>query len=85
MTLSTESATLEETDAPARPSGSLRALLAALFEDRLAVFGFALVLLTAFAALAAPWIAPQNPYDLASLDVLDGGLAPGAESLSGKT
>ena len=38
----------------------------ALFENRLAVVGFVLVILTAFAALAAPWIAPQNPYDLAS-------------------
>jgi peptide/nickel transport system permease protein len=68
-----------------RPTGSLRAVFFALIEDRLALFGLVLVLLTAIAALAAPWIAPQNPYDLARLDILDGGLAPGAQSLSGKT
>lgn len=30
------------------------------------------------AALLAPWIAPQNPYDLLQLDVLDARLAPGS-------
>ena len=80
-----ETVTLEEPALAAKPAGSLRAVLAALFEDRLAVAGFVLVVLTAIAALGAPWIAPQNPYDLAGLDILDGGLAPGTESLSGKT
>jgi peptide/nickel transport system permease protein len=28
-------------------------------------------------AVCAPWIAPQNPYDLAHLDILDSQLAPG--------
>ena len=80
-----DSVTLEEPAIAARPRGSLKAVLAALLEDRLAVVGCALVILTAFAALAAPWIAPQNPYDLATLDILDGGLAPGSQSLAGKT
>ena len=31
-------------------------------------------------ALAAPWIAPQNPYDLAQLSILDNMLPPGAQS-----
>nr|WP_251863301.1 ABC transporter permease [Achromobacter sp. Marseille-Q4962] len=35
------------------------------------------------AALLAPWIAPQNPYDLASLDILDSKLPPGSESGDG--
>jgi peptide/nickel transport system permease protein len=80
-----ESISLEEPAAGATPRGSLRATFARLFEDRLAVVGFGLVLLTAVAAIAAPWIAPQNPYDLASLDILDGGLAPLSQSMSGKT
>jgi peptide/nickel transport system permease protein len=76
---------LGEPAASAQPSSSPRRTLARLFEDRLALFGFVLVALTAFAALAAPLIAPQNPYDLATLDIMDGGLAPGAQALSGKT
>jgi len=34
-------------------------------------------------ALLAPWIAPQNPYDLASLTIVDGRLPPGAHGLGG--
>lgn len=37
------------------------------------------------AALLAPWISPQNPYDLAQLDITDGRMAPGTVSLSGMT
>jgi peptide/nickel transport system permease protein len=76
---------LDETGLATKPGASLRAVVAALVEDRLAVLGVALVLLTVVAALIAPWIAPQNPYDLATLDLMDGGLAPGSESLSGKS
>jgi peptide/nickel transport system permease protein len=38
-----------------------------------------------FSALFAPWIAPQDPYDLAQLDLLDSRLPPGARSVSGMT
>ncbi|CAN7800462.1 ABC transporter permease [Paraburkholderia hospita] len=34
-------------------------------------------------ALLAPWIAPQNPYDLASLNIVDGRLPPGARGVGG--
>jgi peptide/nickel transport system permease protein len=76
---------LDETGLAPKPGAPLRAVFAALVEDRLAVLGVALVLLTVVAALIAPWISPQNPYDLATLDLLDGGLAPGSASLSGKS
>ena len=33
----------------------------------------------------APWIAPQNPYDLRQVDILDSLLPPGSESFSGMT
>ncbi|MDR6294405.1 MULTISPECIES: ABC transporter permease [Inquilinus] len=36
-------------------------------------------------ALFAPWIAPQDPYDLASLSIMDGRLPPGSESMDGWT
>jgi len=39
-----------------------------------AAAGLALIVLL---ALFAPWIAPQNPYDLASLNLLDARLPPG--------
>jgi peptide/nickel transport system permease protein len=34
-------------------------------------------------AVLAPWIAPQNPYDLAQLDIMDGRLEPGSVGGSG--
>ncbi|MGP1395003.1 MAG: ABC transporter permease [Inquilinaceae bacterium] len=37
------------------------------------------------AALLAPWIAPQNPYDLTSVDIMDNLLPPGAQAFSGMT
>ena len=37
------------------------------------------------AAVFAPLISPQNPYDLAQLDVLDSRLPPGARSGNGLT
>ena len=43
-----------------------------------AVLGLVLLLLVVVLALLAPWITPQNPYDLMQLDVLDARLAPGA-------
>lgn len=44
-----------------------------------------LVLLTVIiaAALAAPWISPQNPYDLMQLDIMEGLLPPGTQSTMG--
>lgn len=45
--------------------------------DRLALAGAAVLALLVLAALAAPWIAPQNPYDLAQLDLANSRLPPG--------
>ena len=52
-------------------------------EGRIALSGFVLLALLLLAALLAPWISPQNPYDLAQLDLLDSRLAPGARSAAG--
>jgi len=52
--------------------------------SRIAVTGLALLALIVFAALLAPWISPQNPYDLARLELLDSRLPPLARSAAGK-
>lgn len=54
-------------------------------EDRLALVGLLLFATIVLLAIAAPFIAPQNPYDLTQLDIMDGGLAPGEASFSGMT
>ena len=47
------------------------------FRSRTAAGALAMLALIMLAALFAPWIAPQNPYDLAQLYLLDARLAPG--------
>ena len=54
-------------------------------ENRLAVAGAFVLLAVLVIALTAPWISPQNPYDLAQLDVMDAKLEPGAKLGNGKT
>ena len=54
-------------------------------QSRLALAGLALFAALALVAIAAPAISPQNPYDLAQLDVLDSKLEPGEHSSAGKT
>lgn len=53
--------------------------------SKLALVGFAALVIIVLMAVFAPLIAPQNPYDLAQLDVMDGKLAPGEQSQAGKT
>ena len=52
--------------------------------SRLALAGLALLVLILLVAVLAPLVSPQNPYDLAQLDVLDSRLPPGAHSGDGK-
>jgi peptide/nickel transport system permease protein len=61
-----------------------RRLVSDFFENRLAVFGLVLVVLSAFVALFAPWISPQNPFDIGGLDLLDAKSPPGTVSGDGK-
>lgn len=51
--------------------------------SRVALAALAVVVAVALLALAAPWITPQDPYDLMQLDVLDARLHPGTPSSAG--
>jgi peptide/nickel transport system permease protein len=55
------------------------------FESRLAVLGLAVFTSIVLIAIFAPWIAPQNPYDLAQLDIMDGRMEPGTVGGAGFT
>ncbi len=71
--------------APQKRDTPFRRLVRGFFADRLAVLGLIVFVAIAVLAFASPWIMPQNPYDLRSLDILDGGLPPGETSFSGMT
>jgi peptide/nickel transport system permease protein len=53
--------------------------------DPIAVFGLMLLTTIMLIAIFAPLISPQNPYDLAQLDVMDSRLPPGSPSPTGGT
>jgi peptide/nickel transport system permease protein len=53
--------------------------------SRIALGALCVLALILAAAILAPLISPQNPYNLAELDILDSKLEPGAKSISGTT
>lgn len=53
--------------------------------SRVALFGLALFVLILLAAVGAPWLSMQNPYDLSQLDIMDARLPPGSQSGDGRT
>ena len=58
---------------------------AEFFESKIATAALAVFLMIVLLAILASWITPQNPYDLAQVDVLDGRLPPGSEAFAGYT
>ncbi|MBK1780005.1 ABC transporter permease [Advenella sp. WQ 585] len=70
---------LEKT--PTAPGESLlREWVSAFFASKLATIGLVVAVILALAAIFAPWITPQDPYDLLQLDILDSRLPPGSEN-----
>lgn len=53
--------------------------------DRMAVVALFVLILILSAAVFAPLITPQNPYNLAQLDIMDSKLAPGVKATAGFT
>jgi peptide/nickel transport system permease protein len=74
-----------ETAAVPRPQGEFSRFLARYAEDRVALAGFILLVIVVTLALLAPVIAPQNPYDLASVDIMDSRQPPGGKAGDGFT
>ncbi len=69
----------------AREESPARRLVLDFAQSKLASIGFVAVCLILLAAISAPWISPQNPYDLAQLDIMDATLPPGSVSGGGLT
>jgi len=62
-----------------------RRVAADFAESRLALVGLATLILILVVAIGAPLVSPQNPYNLATLDIMDSKLPPGGQSLNGMT
>jgi peptide/nickel transport system permease protein len=68
-----------------RDETPFRRIRASFFANPTAVAGVVVLGVILVVALAAPWIAPQNPYDPTQLDVGQGRLPPGSTAAGGGT
>lgn len=59
-----------------------RRFLSEYLESPVATVALVVFAIIVALALLAPWIAPQNPYDLGQVDVMDNRLAPGGTSMT---
>ena len=50
--------------------------LYAFKRDKVAISSFVVLAIFLFLAIAAPWISPMNPYDAASIDLMDSEMPP---------
>ncbi|AOF94356.1 ABC transporter permease [Sinorhizobium sp. RAC02] len=72
-----------DTDTTASEPSRLSKGIVDFYASPAAAIGFVTLLAICCLALLAPWISPQNPYDLMQLDIMDGRLPPGSESMTG--
>ncbi|MCB1509773.1 MAG: ABC transporter permease [Hyphomicrobiaceae bacterium] len=77
-----------QTTPAAKPAKAVRVetpfqrFVSEFFESPLATVGLIMLVSIVTLALLAPFITPQNPYDLGQVDVLDARLPPGEKSMS---
>lgn len=67
-----------------REETPFRRFLGTFFEGHVAKAASGVLALVLFVAVAAPWLSPQNPYDLAVVDVMDARMPPGGTSWTGE-
>ena len=61
-----------------------RALNGILKSPKATIAGVCCILFVVIAVIG-PWIAPQNPYDLMQISIMDAKLSPGSQSMAGAT
>ena len=70
--------------APAVPETPFKRFTRNYFASKIATVGFVMLVIILLDALFAPWLSPQDPYDLSRLDVMDSRMKPGANSAASK-
>ena len=66
------------------PKAGLQKFWSDFSESKVAVGALAIFFLILFIAIFAPLISPFDPYDLATVDIMDSRLAPGTQNFSGQ-
>jgi peptide/nickel transport system permease protein len=73
------------TEAPARRPSRLGLFVGEFLRVPSASIALAVFVAMSLAAVLAPWIAPQDPYDLRTVSILDNLIPPGEQAFSGMT
>src|SRR4029078_4269019 len=71
--------------APPQAESPFQRIAGDFLANPVALFGLTLLLAIVLLALLAPLLSPQNPYDLAQLDVRESRLPPGSAAPNGGT
>lgn len=69
----------------AREETPFRRFARQFFSSKIAVAGLAVLVVILLIAVFAPWLSPQNPYDLSSVNILENFRTPGEKSDDGLT
>jgi peptide/nickel transport system permease protein len=85
MTVATDPAVAVAPPPPAASEAPWRRVVRDFRRSSVAMAGLVVLVLIVLAAICAPLIAPQNPYDLRSLNIMDSRLAPGEAGFTGMT
>jgi len=76
----TEGGAAGQARTPPRAISPWRRIASDFIESKVAVVGLVMLSIIVFIALFAPWISPQNPYDLTQIRVEESRLPPGSIS-----
>ncbi len=68
-----------------RPTSGFRLFVARYAERKLSVVALVVLIGVVLVAYVGPFFTPQDPFDLAQIDILDNMLPPGSESMTGMT
>lgn len=68
---------------PEKAEHPFRRFMGSYAASPVAIFGACLLAIVVAIAILAPWISPQNPYDLGEIDIMDARLAPGEVDFTG--
>jgi peptide/nickel transport system permease protein len=88
MTVVTEPTVLDPTEAEPsvqKDQTPFQRFVSDFAESKVAVAGFIVFVLIILIAIFAPLISPTDPYDLATVDILDSRLEPGQKMMNGTT
>ncbi len=73
-----------EDEALPPPQTPFRRFVSDFVESPLAVLGLIVFTIVLLIAVLAPYLSPQNPYDLMQLDIMNGKLPPGSQDMYGE-